>query len=321
MLSERDVELIHPEAFDFVFGNLPRDKRAEFNRHLTGCRYCQGVIDEYSDIGQIIKSLPPHVEPPADLDDRPVAAMAAVLAGQRAEADRRPDPGEQAATQLHLIPEVQPPAEDDTRVQPRPQLQPPAEDDTRVHPRPQLQPPAEPQARPTVTPMVTRLPVWRRHQGRLAAVVAAAAVIVTAAIVIPLSLGGGRATPAQATAVISLHATEAAKVFGVRTATGRATARQVGESWTFDLTVHGLKPLLNNEFYECWWVAPGSNHLHPLLATGGSFVVGTSGSATITMTTGVDPTQLRTMEITVESLGNGAQLGQVLLTGNTLTVG
>jgi hypothetical protein len=57
------------------------------------------------------------------------------------------------------------------------------------------------------------------------------------------------------------------------------------------------------------------------LATGGSFVVGTSGSATITMTTGVDPTQLRTMEITVESLGNGAQLGQVLLTGNTLTVG
>ena len=23
MLSERDIELAHPEAFDFVFGNLP----------------------------------------------------------------------------------------------------------------------------------------------------------------------------------------------------------------------------------------------------------------------------------------------------------
>ena len=303
MLSERDTELAHPEAFDFVFGNLPRDNRAEFNRHLTGCRYCQGVIDDYSDIGQIIKSLPPHVEPPADLEDRTVAAMAAALAGRGAKADRRSDPEDQTATRVRLIPEVQPPAEDETRVQPRPQLQ----------------PPAEPQARPAVTPMVTRLPVWRRYRGRLVAVVAAAAAIITAAIVIPLSLGGGRVTPAQATAVIPLHATAAAKVFGVGTATARATARQVGESWTFDLTVHGLKPLPGNDFYECWWAAPGSGHLHPLLATGGSFVVGKSGSATITMTTGVDPTeQFRTMEITAESPGNGTQLGPVLLTGKTL---
>ena len=58
MLSERDIELAHPEAFDFVFGNLPSAKRAEFNRHLSSCRYCQGVVDEYSDIGQIIKLLP-----------------------------------------------------------------------------------------------------------------------------------------------------------------------------------------------------------------------------------------------------------------------
>lgn len=299
MLSERDVELIHPEAFDFVFGNLPRDKRAEFNRHLTGCRYCQGVVDEYSDIGQVVKSLPPHVEPSADLEDRTVAAMVAALAGERAKAERLSDPGEQPATQVHLIPAVQPPAEDETRVQPRPQLQ----------------PPAEPQARA----MVIQLPVWRRHQGRLAAVVAAAAAIVTAAIVIPLSLGGGRVTPAQATAVITLHATPAAKIFGVGTATARATARQAGESWTFDLTVHGLKLLPGLEFYECWWAAPGSSQLHPLLATGGSFVVGKSGSATITMTTGVDPTQqFRTMEITAEQPGNGTQLGQVLLTGKTL---
>ena len=63
MLSERDIELAHPDAFDFVFGNLPSAKRAEFNRHLSGCRHCQAVIDEYSEIGRIIKDLPPQVEP------------------------------------------------------------------------------------------------------------------------------------------------------------------------------------------------------------------------------------------------------------------
>ena len=318
MLSDHDVELAHPEAFDFVFGNLPPDKRAEFNHHLTGCRYCQSIIDDYREIGQVIKSLPPHVEPPADLEHRTVAAMTAALTGSRARADRRSDPEDRAATRVHLIPELQPTAEDETRVQPRPQLQPTAEDETRVQPRPQLQPTAEPQARPSVTPMVTRLPVWRRYRGRLTAVVAAAAII-AAAIVIPLSLSRGGATPAQATAVIPLHATTAAKVFGVGTATARATARQAGESWTFTLTVRGLKVLPGNDFYECWWAAPGSTKLHPMLATGGSFVVGNSGSATVTMTTGVDPTQqFRTMEITAESPGNGTQLGPVLLTGQTL---
>jgi hypothetical protein len=299
MLSERDIELAHPEAFDFVWGNLPSAKRAGFNRHLGGCRYCQGVVDEYGEIGRIIKSLPPHVEPPPDLEDRTVVAMVAALTGQRAEADRYSDSEDQAATRAHPVPEVQPPAEDETRVQPGPQLQ----------------RPAEPQARPEVT----RLPVWRRYRGRLATVVAAAAVIITAAIVIPLSLGGGRVTPAQATAVIPLHATAAAKVFGVGAATARATARQAGESWTFELTVHGLKPLPGNDFYECWWAAPGSTQLHPLLVTGGSFVVGKSGSATVTMTTGVDPTQqFRTMEITAESPGNGAVHGVPLLIGQTL---
>ena len=42
MLSERDVELAHPEAFDFVAGNLPAAKRAEFNRHLSSCPLLPG---------------------------------------------------------------------------------------------------------------------------------------------------------------------------------------------------------------------------------------------------------------------------------------
>jgi hypothetical protein len=311
MLSERDIELAHPEAFDFAWGNLPAARRTGFNRHLAGCRYCQGVVDEYSDIGQIIRNLPPHVEPPPDLEDRTVAAMVAVLAGQRAQTDRRPDPEDQAATSVYPIPAVQPPAGDETLIQPRPQLQPPAGDETRVQPRPQLQPPAEPQARP----VVTQLAAWRRYQGRLAAVAAVAAAIITAAIVVPLSLGGGPTTAAPVTVVIPLHATTAAKLIGDGAATARATARQAGPSWTFDMTVHGLKVLPGNDVYECWYATSGSTQLHPLLVSGGTFVVDNSGSATVTMTTGVDPRQFRTMEITAEPPGNGAIHGTVILTG------
>jgi hypothetical protein len=314
MLSERDVELAHPEAFDFVWGNLPAADRAGFNRHLAGCRYCQGVVDEYSDIGQIIKDLPPHVEPSPDLEDRTVAAMVAALAGQRAQSDRRSDPEDQAATSLYPIPAVQPPAGDDTRVQPRPQLQPPAGDDTQVQPRPQLQPPAEPRARP----VVTQLAGWRRYRGRLAVVVAAAAAIIIAAIVVPLSLGGRQITAASVTVVIPLHATAAAELIGDGAATARATARQAGPSWTFDMTVRGLKVLPGNDVYECWYAASGSTQLHPLLVSGGTFVVDNSGSTTVTMTTGVDPRLFRTMEITAESPGNGAIHGTVILTGQML---
>jgi hypothetical protein len=89
MLSDRDIELAHPEAFDFVFGNLPRNKRAEFNRHLSGCRHCQAVVDEYGDIGPVIKTLPPHAEPPADLEDRTVAAMVTALAELRTKTRSR----------------------------------------------------------------------------------------------------------------------------------------------------------------------------------------------------------------------------------------
>ena len=314
MLSERDLELAHPEAFDFAWGNLPAANRADFTRHLAGCRYCQGVVEEYSEIGQIIQNLPPHVEPSPDLEERTVAAMVAALAGQRAQTDRRSDPEDQAATSVYPIPEVQPPAGDETRVQLRPQLQPPAGDDTRVQPRPQLQPPTEPQA----GPVVTQLPVWRRYQGRLAAVVAAAAAIITAAIVVPLSLGGGQITAAPVTVVIPLHATAAAKLIGDGAATGQATAHQAGPSWTFDMTVHGLKVLPGNDVYECWWAAPGSTRAHPQLVSGGTFVVDNSGSTTVTMTTGVDPRQFRTMEVTAESPGTGALHGTVILTGQTL---
>jgi anti-sigma factor RsiW len=304
MLSEREIELAHPDAFDFAFGNLPATKRAEFNRHLSSCPHCQKVIDEYSDIGRIIQILPPHVEPSADLEGRTVAAMAGAIAEQRASADRPSDAEDRAATRVYPIPDRQPSAEPETRVQPIPQLHHPVEDQAPAQPRPHVQPPAEQQDRP----MVTRLPVWRRYPRRLAAVAAAAAAVIVA-VVVPLSLSLRQVAPVA----ISLHATGEAKKLGYGGATARATARQADESWTFTLSVHGLKPLSGNDFYECWWVTPGHTRL---LATGGSFVVGNSGSTTVTMTTGVDPTQqFRTMEITKESPSkDGALNGPVLLT-------
>ena len=111
MLSEQDIERAHPEAFDFTWGNLPRDRRAEFTRHLGGCPYCQGVVGEYSEIGRIIKNLPPCAGPPADLEDRTVAAMVVALAEQRAKPVRRSGAGDEAFPRVFPIPEVHPAAE------------------------------------------------------------------------------------------------------------------------------------------------------------------------------------------------------------------
>ena len=319
------ADLAHPEAADWVLGTLGPAQAEDFRRHLTGCPHCRAAVAEFGQLGQMLQHLPPAAEPPPELEARTIASVLAAAAKYPTpKADRRSDPEDQAATRVHPIPEVQPPAGDETRVQPRPKLQPPAGDETRVQPRPKLQPPAEPQfqppAEPQARPMVTQLPVWRRYRGRLAAVVAVAAAIITAAIVIPLGLGGGRSTPATATVTVvtSLHATAAAKLIGDGAATARATARQAGPSWTFDMTVHGLKVLPGNEVYECWYAISGSTQLHPQLVSGGTFVVDNSGSTTVTMTTGVDPRQFRTMEITAESPGNGAIHGVPLLIGQTL---
>lgn len=46
--------------------------------------------------------------------------------------------------------------------------------------------------------------------------------------------------------ITPLHATPATKTFHVGGAIGQATARHAGESWTFGLTVHGLRPLPGN---------------------------------------------------------------------------
>jgi anti-sigma-K factor RskA len=322
MLSERDIELAHPEAFDFISGNLIPARRAGFDRHLADCRYCRGVVDEYGDIGRIIKILPPHVEPPADLEDRSVAAMVAALAEQRVKTGRPSDAEDRAATRAYPIPGVHP-AEPETQLRPRPQVQPLAEDGTPLRPSPATPPSAGTQARP----VITRLHMWRRYRGRLAAVVAAAAAIITAAIVIPLSLGGGRITPAQATlgggritpaqatVVIPLHATAAAKVSGYGAASARATAHQdASGSWDITLTVHGLKNFRGSQWYECWYISPQ----HRQVGSTGTFLVPDSGSGTFSMTSAVDPHDFPTMEITIGPPSkDGSLAGTVILSSQS----
>ena len=296
MLSETDIELAHPQAFDFVFGNLPSPDAAGFSEHLGGCPHCQGVVAEYGKIGRIIQELPPHVEPPADLEDRAVAAMLRAPAGHPGKTGQPRGRDDLTATQTYQVP---------------PQLHPPDSSPANI----QLSPVPQ-EAAATVTP----LPQGRsRRKGPVGLWLAAAAVaiLVVVGIILVRPGGGGRA-PRPLTVVTPLHATAAAKAFGVGAATGRATARQAGQSWTFQLVVHGLKPLPGNDFYECWWAEPGNSRHRLRLATGGSFVVGKSGSATLTMTTGVDPRQFRTMKITAQSPGSGALHGPVLLTGQKL---
>jgi hypothetical protein len=287
MLSEHDIELAHPDAFDFVWGNLPAAKRADFGRHLGGCRYCQAIVDEYSEIGRIIKNLPPHVEPPADLEKRTVTAMVATLAKQRAKTDRRADVEDQAATRVYPIPQREPLAEDKIRLYPSPANQPP---------------PAEPQARA----MVTRLPVWRRYRGRLAAVAAVAAAIIAAAVIVPLRLGG--ALPAGAVTFELVPPQGSGQA-----ASGTAVARpDASGSWDITLTVHHLKNFDDRQWYQCWYVSRDGRQV----TSAGTFLVPYSGSGTFSMTSAADPNVFPTMQIRLQLPSkDGAIQGPVVLSG------
>jgi len=290
MLSDRDISLAHPEAFDFVFGNLPSHAAADFTGHLAICRHCQSIVAEYSDIGRIIQDLPPHAEPPADLEDRTVAAILRAMGGEPANPTKTAQPSDAedvTATTVYRLP---------------------------AHPPAAASTPAESTREGQAT--VTSLALWRRHRGLLNLWAAVAAGIVILAVIVIFRPGRGHSASGKPV-VTALYATVAAQTAGVGEASGRAVARPAGQSWTYVLTVKGLKQLPDDHFYECWYGTPSSTG-QLRLVSGGTFVVGKSGSTTVPMTTGVDPRGFRTMVITEESPGNGASHGPILLTGKTL---
>jgi anti-sigma-K factor RskA len=310
VLSESDIEAAHPEAFDFAFGNLAAARRAEFNDHLTTCRYCRAIVDEYAEIGGILKNLPPHVGPAHTLEDRTVAAM---LAARDEDGASRPD-----SRLLEDDPSV-------TRGYPVRQPPPLTEPGSGTEPVSQLLPLAGPESRPSLQaveqagkgqptgiqarPVVSRFQAWRRYPYRLAAGAAAAAVILIAAIVVPLSLSRG---PAPVTAVIPLHVTTTAKLDGFAAATGRATASQgASGSWKISLTVGQLKSFGASQWYQCWYVSQSGQ-----VVSAGTFQVTDGGTWTFPMTSAADPRDFRTMEITLGPPSKtGAFGGLIILSG------
>ena len=174
-------------------------------------------------------------------------------------------------------------------------------------------PPAPPETQTQAT--VSALPLWRRHSRRISAAVGvAAAVIIAAAIVIPFSTGGG--APARTSVAIPLHVTDAGKAIGYTAATGRATARQTTSgSWNITLTVAHLKHFDPAPWYGCWYVSRDGQQV----TSAGTFLVPKNGSATLPMTSAVDPHDFPTMEITIQPPNkSGARAGTVILSGRTL---
>jgi Anti-sigma-K factor rskA/Putative zinc-finger len=296
--DEKNPEL-HPDAAGWALGALDLDDAAAFETHLQDCAECQATVAEFEEMARALKSAAPAVEPPPDLEFKTLAAVQlAVIEAKGETAAKACQP-----TVMMAVPKQEVPTVASVRQ---------AVTEAKV-PEGSAGPPPSRMSR-----------WWHWHWNFPVFSLAAALGAAAAATVVVLANIGQSAAPdlvsgTGPSVVTPLHATTAAKTFHVGGATGQATARQAGESWTFELKVHGLRPLPGNGFYECWWSGRGSSPTHPELVSGGTFVVGKSGSATLTMTTGVDPRQFRGMKITAEQPGSGQLHGPTVLVGRSLT--
>jgi hypothetical protein len=148
---------------------------------------------------------------------------------------------------------------------------------------------------------VIRFPRWRSRTGLLTI----ASAVIAFLLVVP-GLGAQKASfafqltpphrPGQAASAAS----------------GSATARQDSSgSWNITLTVRHLKDVGPKRWYECWYI---SRDGHAVSA--GTFVVPPSGNGTFPMTSSADPKDFQSMEITIQSLGNGALQRPIVLSGS-----
>jgi len=290
---------LHPDAAGWALGALDPDDAAAFETHLHDCAECQATVAGFEEMARALKSAAPAVEPPPDLESRTLAAVQfAVLEAKGETAAKAPQPTVMMAVPKQEVPTVASVRQAVTEAKAPVGI-------------------AEPSP-----PRMSRW--WHWHWNFPVFSLAAALGAAAAAVVVVLANFGQGAAPALVSGTgpsvtTPLSATTAAKTFHVGGATGEATARQAGESWTYVLQVRGLRPLPGNGFYECWWSGPKSSPANRMFVSGGTFVVGKSGSATLTMTTGVDPRVFRRMKITVEQPGSGRLLGPTVLVGQSLT--
>jgi hypothetical protein len=302
------IDLAHPEAADWLLGTLEPAAAAEFGDHLVGCGDCQTAVAGLGHVGRVLQQLPPAVEPPPDLAARIVDSVLAAAAGDRTEVHLPRIP----AALLAPRPRAQaPPAQ---RPLPPPELA------SLYHPSPRTRHRRAPAARndtPAPAAGAARPARRQRRTGRYAiAAAAAAAVGLAAAIAFLPGLAGTTSAEAPvigggtigAPVLIVLHP-------AAGTASGQATAWHLPGGWSVRLQVQGLGQLAPGQYYACWYAESGNKSRHPVLISAGTFGVGPSGSADVSMWTAADPRQLRTMEITAESPGDASQHGRVILSG------
>jgi anti-sigma factor RsiW len=68
------TEFLH----DYLFGNLPADERAEFDRHLAECPWCVAYLDSYQKtmlLSQAAYTVPENAPPPADAPEELIQAI------------------------------------------------------------------------------------------------------------------------------------------------------------------------------------------------------------------------------------------------------
>ena len=152
---------------------------------------------------------------------------------------------------------------------------------------------------------VIRFPRWRGRTGLLAIASAVAAAVIAVLLVVP-GLGAQKASFAFQLA--PPHGSGQA----ASAPSGSATARQdPSGSWNITLTVRHLKDVGPKRWYECWYI---SRDGHAVSA--GTFVVPSSGNGTFPMTSSADPREFQSMEITIQSRGNGARQRPIVLSGS-----
>jgi hypothetical protein len=152
---------------------------------------------------------------------------------------------------------------------------------------------------------VIRFPRWRSRTGLLTIASAVAAAVIAVLLVVP-GLGAQKASFAFQLA--PPHGSGQA----ASAPSGSAAARQDSSgSWNITLTVRHLKDVGPKRWYECWYV---SRNGHAVSA--GTFVVPSSGNGTFPMTSSADPREFQSMEITIQSPGNGARQRPIVLSGS-----
>jgi Anti-sigma-K factor rskA len=145
---------------------------------------------------------------------------------------------------------------------------------------------------------------WRGWSTRMLAL--AAGVIVAAGLSLGLLLSRG--TPVESYALM-LHPGAGLS------ASASGTVRQADGGWSVQLTAAHLPEPGPGQFYQCWWIGSGNQPGHPRLVSAGTFTVGTSGTATVQMSTAADPDDFSTVEITLDSVAQPGQPGRVVLSG------